>query len=153
MSQEVDVVVVGAGIIGLTTATALAGDGRRVIVIERNSDIARETTSRNSEVIHAGIYYPPGSLKATFCVAGRKALYVNAGFTTRIRGRRANESRATLGFLYRHMEHPDFQCRFRWRAHSIAMWDNRCVQHLATWDYHPEVRHGYRVALRGDRPV
>ena len=84
---------------------------------------------------------------------GHKALYVNSAFTTRIRGMRANESRATLGFLYRHMEHPDFQCRFRWQPHSIAMWDNRCVQHLATFDYHPEVRHGYRVALVGDRPL
>lgn len=83
---------------------------------------------------------------------GRKALYVNGGFTTRIRGMKPNESKATLEFLYRHMEHPDFQCRFTWRPHSIAMWDNRCVQHLATWDYYPEVRHGYRVTLCGDKP-
>ena len=83
---------------------------------------------------------------------GRQALYVNSGFTTRIRGMKHQESRATLDFLFRHIEHPDFQCRFRWEPHSIAMWDNRCVQHLATWDYFPEVRHGYRVALCGDRP-
>ena len=83
---------------------------------------------------------------------GRKALYVNSGFTTRIRGMKYGESRATLDFLFRHLEHPDFQCRFHWEAHSIAMWDNRCVQHLATWDYFPEVRHGYRVTLCGDRP-
>ncbi len=84
---------------------------------------------------------------------GRKALYLNSGFTTRIRGMKPHESRATLDFLFRHMEHPDFQCRFRWEAHSIAMWDNRCVQHMATWDYHPGVRHGYRVTLCGDRPL
>ncbi len=84
--------------------------------------------------------------------SGRKGLYVNAGFTTRIRGMKRDESRATLDFLFRHMEHPDFQCRFRWSPHSIAMWDNRCAQHLATWDYYPEVRHGYRVTLCGDRP-
>lgn len=83
---------------------------------------------------------------------GRKALYVNSAFTTRIRGMRQNESRATLEFLYRHMEHIDFQCRFQWRPHSIAMWDNRCVQHHAAWDYYPEVRHGYRVTLCGDKP-
>jgi taurine dioxygenase len=51
------------------------------------------------------------------------------------------------------MEQPDFQCRFTWRPNSIAMWDNRCVQHLATWDYFPETRHGYRVTLCGDKPV
>ncbi|MBW2416820.1 MAG: TauD/TfdA family dioxygenase [Deltaproteobacteria bacterium] len=84
---------------------------------------------------------------------GRKALYVNSGFTVRIRGMKRNESRATLDFLFRHMEQPDFQCRFTWRPNSIAMWDNRCVQHLATWDYFPETRHGYRVTLCGDKPV
>ncbi len=84
---------------------------------------------------------------------GRKALYVNSAFTTQINGMKANESRATLDFLFRHMEHIDFQCRFRWTPHSIAMWDNRCVQHHAAWDYYPEVRHGYRVTLAGDKPV
>lgn len=83
---------------------------------------------------------------------GHKGIYVNSGFTTRIKGMRAPESRAVLDFLFRHMEHPDFQCRFHWEPHSIAMWDNRCVQHLATWDYHPEIRHGYRVTLVGDAP-
>jgi len=83
----------------------------------------------------------------------RKALYVNSAFTTRICGMKANESRATLDFLYRHMEHIDFQCRFHWAPHSIAMWDNRCAQHHAAWDYYPEVRHGYRVTLAGDEPV
>jgi taurine dioxygenase len=83
---------------------------------------------------------------------GRKALYVNSAFTTHILGMSREESRATLDFLFRHIEKPDFQCRFRWRPHSIAMWDNRCVQHYATWDYYPETRHGYRVTLQGDRP-
>lgn len=83
---------------------------------------------------------------------GRKALYVNSAFTTRIKDMKPNESQATLEFLYRHLEHIDFQCRFQWGAHSIAMWDNRCVQHHAAWDYYPEVRHGYRVTLCGDRP-
>jgi len=75
LSHEVDVVVVGAGLIGLAAAAALARAGRSVIVIEKNSAIALETSARNSEVIHAGIYYPPGSLKATLCVAGREMLY------------------------------------------------------------------------------
>lgn len=72
---ESDVAVVGAGVIGLACAAALARAGRSVIVLERNEGIARETTTRNSEVVHAGIYYPPGSLKAQLCVRGRRLLY------------------------------------------------------------------------------
>ena len=75
MSPDVDVVVVGAGVIGLAAAAALARCGRSVIVLERHDAVARETTSRNSEVVHAGIYYPAGSLKARLCVEGREALY------------------------------------------------------------------------------
>ena len=71
---DVDVAVVGAGVVGLASAAALSRAGRSVWVLERNEDIARETTSRNSEVIHAGIYYEPGSLKARLCVEGRRAL-------------------------------------------------------------------------------
>jgi L-2-hydroxyglutarate oxidase LhgO len=73
--MDVDVIVVGAGAVGLATAAALARCQRSVIVIEKNSGIGQETTARNSEVIHAGIYYPEGSLKAELCVAGREALY------------------------------------------------------------------------------
>lgn len=75
MKPEVDVAVVGAGVIGLAVAAACARAGRSVVVLERHEAIARETTSRNSEVVHAGIYYPAGSLKAELCVAGRRALY------------------------------------------------------------------------------
>ena len=67
--------VVGAGIVGLACAAGLARAGRSVLLLERGEEIARETTSRNSEVVHAGIYYEQGSLKATLCVAGRQALY------------------------------------------------------------------------------
>jgi len=74
-TPEADVVVVGGGVIGLASAAALAVAGRSVVLVERNAAIAREVTARNSEVIHAGIYYPEGSLKAQLCVAGRRALY------------------------------------------------------------------------------
>jgi L-2-hydroxyglutarate oxidase LhgO len=72
---EADVIVIGAGVIGLASARALAQAGREVILIEAEDQIAMHTSSRNSEVIHAGIYYPEGSLKARHCVAGRRALY------------------------------------------------------------------------------
>ena len=88
----------------------------------------------------------------THPVTGRPALFVNEGFTTRIKEIPLSESDALLAFLVRHCATPAFQCRFRWQPHSIAFWDNRCTQHLAIWDYYPEVRHGYRVAIKGDRP-
>ncbi len=73
--DEVECVVVGAGVIGLAAARALALAGREVVVIERAWTIGFETSSRNSEVIHSGIYYPKDSLKATTCVDGRRRLY------------------------------------------------------------------------------
>lgn len=75
MSATVDTVVIGAGVVGLAVARALALDGREVIVLEKNRTVGEETSSRNSEVIHAGIYYPAGSLKARLCVEGRQHLY------------------------------------------------------------------------------
>ena len=75
MIEKVDCVVIGAGVVGLAAARALAMAGREVIVLESADMIGTGTSSRNSEVIHAGIYYTPGSLKAQYCVAGKKALY------------------------------------------------------------------------------
>jgi taurine dioxygenase len=89
----------------------------------------------------------------THPVTGKKALYVNRGFTRRIVGIPADESDGILRYLYDHAENPLFQCRFRWRENSVAFWDNRCVQHRAIWDYWPETRSGYRVTVKGDRPV
>src|SRR3977135_2667380 len=74
-AEQVDAVILGAGVAGLAIARALALAGREVIILESESTIGTGTSSRNSEVIHAGIYYPPGSLKATLCVAGRRSLY------------------------------------------------------------------------------
>jgi L-2-hydroxyglutarate oxidase LhgO len=73
--DSVDCVVVGAGVVGLAIARALAQRGLETVVVETQRHIGTGESSRNSEVIHAGIYYPEGSLKARFCVAGRKALY------------------------------------------------------------------------------
>jgi L-2-hydroxyglutarate oxidase LhgO len=75
VAEEVDAVVIGAGVVGLAVARALALAGRETIILERETTIGTGTSSRNSEVIHAGIYYPKDSLKARLCVAGRKALY------------------------------------------------------------------------------
>jgi len=75
---EVDTVVIGAGVIGLACARSLARAGHDVLILEKNAVFGEETSARNSEVIHAGIYYPAGSLKARFCVEGRRALYTYA---------------------------------------------------------------------------
>ncbi|MEZ5550140.1 MAG: NAD(P)/FAD-dependent oxidoreductase [Pseudomonadales bacterium] len=75
MSGNLDCVVVGAGVVGLACAAHLAREGRDVVVLERHNLPGSETSSRNSEVIHAGIYYPEGSLKARLCVEGKARLY------------------------------------------------------------------------------
>ena len=73
--EKLDVVVIGAGAVGLAVARALALGGREVVILEAADAIGTGTSSRNSEVIHAGMYYPTGSLKARLCVAGRRRLY------------------------------------------------------------------------------
>ena len=73
--HDIDCVVAGAGVVGLATARALALSGRSVLVVEKADAIGTGTSARNSEVIHAGIYYAPGSLKARLCVEGRERLY------------------------------------------------------------------------------
>jgi L-2-hydroxyglutarate oxidase LhgO len=75
MAHDIECTIVGAGVVGLAIARALARAGREVIVVEAERSFGMGVSSRNSEVIHAGLYYPPGSLKARLCVAGRKALY------------------------------------------------------------------------------
>lgn len=75
MSERADCVVIGAGIVGLAVGRALALSGREVLLLESQNAVGTGISSRNSEVIHAGLYYPAQSLKATFCVAGRQAIY------------------------------------------------------------------------------
>ena len=89
----------------------------------------------------------------THPVTQRKALFVNSTFTTRINEVPRDEGDAILSFLYQHCSQPAFQVRFRWQPDSIAFWDNRCVQHIAMWDYFPQVRSGFRVTVKGDRPI
>jgi len=75
VSTQFDVIIIGAGVIGLAIARAIALAGRSVLIVERRPQFGSETSARNSEVIHAGIYYPPGSAKARLCVAGKAMLY------------------------------------------------------------------------------
>ena len=75
MSTDVETAVVGAGVVGLAAGKALAAAGQDLVVLEQHSAVGTETSSRNSEVIHSGIYYPPGSLRAKLCVRGKQMLY------------------------------------------------------------------------------
>jgi taurine dioxygenase len=81
------------------------------------------------------------------------ALYVNKGFTKRICGLTNIESKEVLSMLFDHIKNPNFQCRFQWQRDSMALWDNRCTQHMAVCDYFPETRSGVRVTIKGERPI
>jgi taurine dioxygenase len=83
---------------------------------------------------------------------GRKALFVNAIYTTRIEGMTEEESRPLLQFLYAHAVRPEFTCRFSWQAGSVAVWDNRCTLHLAVNDYDGFRRLLWRTTIAGDAP-
>ena len=83
---------------------------------------------------------------------GRKALFVNRGFTTAIEGLNRDESDALLEMLYDHAETPEYQCRFKWQPGSVAFWDNRAAMHHAMWDYFPHSRRAHRVTICGDKP-
>lgn len=84
-------------------------------------------------------------------VTGRKALFVNSNYTVRINGVSDTESQHLLQMLYDHVKKPEFQVRFRWRANSLAIWDNRCTQHYALDDY-SELRRMRRVQIAGSKP-
>lgn len=103
----------------------------------------------------AGKTYPWANhpIVRTHPETGRKCLFINPIFTTRINNLPRLESDAVLRILFEHCAMAEFHVRFRWRPNSVAFWDNRCVQHLAIWDYFPQVRSGFRVTIKGDRPV
>jgi len=88
----------------------------------------------------------------THPITGRKALYVNEGYTTRIQGVTRKESDAVLNYLFDHCRMPEFQVRFRWTAGCMAIWDNRVTQHYAVADY-TERRVMHRITLKGEKPA
>jgi taurine dioxygenase len=97
------------------------------------------------EVVHPVIRVHPEN--------GRKSIYVNPMFTQRIVGLNSRESDSLLSMLYAHSTRLEFTCRFRWREGSVAIWDNRFVQHYAIDDYRDFDRVMYRVTIGGDRPT
>ncbi len=109
-------------------------------------DLARweETRRKNPPLSHPVIRTHP--------VSGRKALFVNEGFTTRINELEAAESEAILKLLFAHGTRPEFTLRWRWQANDVAMWDNRVSQHYAVDDYRPQRRVMHRATILGDAP-
>jgi taurine dioxygenase len=85
-------------------------------------------------------------------VTGRKVIFVNQDFTSHINELPRLEGERVLQLLIDHCNKPEWTCRFRWTAHSIAFWDNRCTHHKAVWDYWPNVRSGFRVQVEGTAP-
>ncbi|HEX7096089.1 MAG TPA: TauD/TfdA family dioxygenase [Acidimicrobiales bacterium] len=88
----------------------------------------------------------------THPVTGRKCLYVNNNFTTRILGITKEESDVLLPYLLQHVQRPDFQVRLHWEPGTVAFWDNRCTQHYAVPDYSGHRRVMHRVTITGERP-
>jgi taurine dioxygenase len=93
------------------------------------------------DAVHPVVVRHPGS--------GRKALYVNSGFTVRFVGWTDEESRPLLQYLYQHAARPEFTYRFQWREGSLAFWDNRCTWHYALNDYHGHRRLMHRITVEG----
>ncbi len=86
--------------------------------------------------------------------SGKKSIFVNTDFTAKINELPKVEGERVLEFLIDHCNKPEWTCRFRWRAHSIAFWDNRCTHHKAIWNYWPNVRSGLRIQVEGTaRPI
>ena len=130
------------GLVAIHTASHQYGEGG-------TSTLSRAMRTRNAELSGTTVEHP---VVRTHPESGRKGLYVNRAFTTRIRKLTSDESHALLTFLFRHGVKEAFTCRLVWEPGTLAMWDNRSVQHYALHDYAGHRRVMRRITVKGDRP-
>ena len=118
-------------------------------VVPRDEDIYAEVKSRNADEAKRSAIHP---VLRCHDETGRKALYVNGIHTLRFDGMTRDESLPLLEYLCRRVERPEYSFRLRWRADTLAIWDNRCTQHYALNDYHGHRRVMHRIIVQGSRP-
>ena len=134
---------------GLRAALARLDAVNSASGLPRDEDIYREVKSRNSAERERAAVHP---VVRKHDETGRRAIYVNGAHTQRIDGMTRAESLPLLNQIFARVGRPEFSFRLRWEKHTLAMWDNRCVQHYALNDYHGFRRVMQRIIIQGDTP-
>ncbi len=129
-------------------------DGQIGVSTSAKADVSktREDMVRSTDAVQNPNYTAEHPAVRTHPETGRRSLFVNVAHTSHFKGMTEDESAPILEFLFQHQVKPEFTCRFRWRKHSLAFWDNRAAQHNPINDYHGHRRAMQRITLAGDRP-